>query len=77
MAARSVCWLRSAWSAWARRVGRNSMVVAAAFADRLVRAVSRNGSLAPAVGEHPAVLAGELLEALLWVGGRVERVDLR
>jgi hypothetical protein len=27
IAARSVCWLRSAWSAWAFRVGRNSTVV--------------------------------------------------
>ena len=27
MAARSVWWLRSAWSAWACRVGLNSMVV--------------------------------------------------
>jgi hypothetical protein len=51
------------------------LVVPAAFADRLVDAVGGGGPVASAVGEHSAVLSGELLEALLGVGGGVEGVD--
>ena len=53
------------------------LVVAAALTDRLVDAVGRDGPVAPAVGEHSAMLDGELLQALLGIGGGVERIDLR
>ena len=80
MAARSVWWLRFGVVGLGLEGGAEldgGLVVAAAFADRFVGAVGRDGPVAPAVGEHAAVFGGELLEALLWVGGGVERVDLR
>ena len=52
------------------------LVVAAAFADGLVDAVGVDGPVAPAVGEHAAVLEGELAQALLGIAAGVERVDL-
>ena len=73
MAARSGWWLRVGVVGLGSQGGPEldaGLVVAAAFADRLVDAVGVDGSVAPAVGEHAAVLDGELVESLFGIGAR-------
>ena len=53
------------------------LVVAASFADRLVDAVGVDRPVAPAVGEHAAMLDRELAEPLVGIAVGVERVDFR